>query len=418
MSEGSAGASITSHAPPEATPLKTASEADSHGEVNGSSSEPQAYIQTTGNNAADGTNPYAESIDSPDIASDDDPESPVPDTARAAGGTPDSEAVAHPERQAPSSLRSADVHVECSNTEGARGPAARTGLSGSALTFGPSARLRPEPPRLADQPVDVGDHVADTSLDWLNVKWASIRAVSARGHMHRHLGEMRQDAFALGTSEGFLALAVADGLGSATASHVGSAIAARQSVQWQGLAQLSADHGGQSGTIGVEEIAEQVAEAARARGVSETDVCTTLILALVDPSPPNDGGEAAYDVLLLQVGDSSAWRIANGVWSELGRSDDSGPPGSLISTAVDPLPLHREARIWRERFRPGETLALVSDGIGNILSANDEFATALAGLWTDAAPTPAQLLELVDATVKSFDDDRTFVGLQFSEPKS
>ncbi len=84
-----------------------------------------------------------------------------------------------------------------------------------------------------------------------------------------------------------------------------------------------------------------------------------------------------------------------------------------MSNAVDPLPLHLQAAVWRETFRPGETFALVSDGVGNLLLGNPSFERELARLWAGSAPSLGNLLTIIDASVKSFDDDRTLIGVRF-----
>ena len=52
--------------------------------------------------------------------------------------------------------------------------------------------------------------------------------------------------------------------------------------------------------------------------------------------------------------------------------------------------------------------------LANILQANEGYAQYLAGLWNAAAPTPGQLLEGVDAAVKTYDDDRTIVAIKLA----
>jgi hypothetical protein len=122
----------------------------------------------------------------------------------------------------------------------------------------------------------------------------------------------------------------------------------------------------------------------------------------------NEAGE--YEVVFAQIGDSTAWRCTDAGWSQLGQTEMQE---DIVSTAVDPLPLHDRAYVWRETFSSGETLALVSDGVGNIMLANPSFKRELGRLWSGSAPSLGDLLKVVDASVKTFDDDRTFVGVRF-----
>lgn len=196
---------------------------------------------------------------------------------------------------------------------------------------------------------------------------------------------------------------------------MGSAVASAEAVRWKGILELTCGDAAPFETVSVVALAEELAALAADRGVDVREVATTLVAAAVRGNQMPEQG-TVFEVTLLQVGDSTAWRrsSAEGGWVKLGEDQDDG--STLISTAVDPLPLHHEARVWKETFKAGETLALVSDGVGNMFQANSDYASVLAGLWQDGAPTPSRLLEVVDATVKSFDDDRTFVGVHFSGP--
>jgi serine/threonine protein phosphatase PrpC len=279
--------------------------------------------------------------------------------------------------------------------------------SNAPRRFGPPANLSPVPRKLAIQ-LSASRHVPDTALDWLDAAAGRIRAVSTRGHMHRYLGEVRQDSFGIGMPEGYLTLAVADGVGSSSASHTGSAFAARTSVRRTDLMQALDQPG--TAAVSLDFLTNTMHTLAAEAGLQPRQLSTTLVLAAIaDRQPP----EGDIEVTLAQVGDSSAWRLRDGQWTELGaEAEDAESP---IITAVESLPLYPKARVWRETFHPGETLALVSDGVGNILPANRGFADALAALWQVDAPAPAELLSVLDATVKSYDDDRTFVGLRFAD---
>jgi serine/threonine protein phosphatase PrpC len=279
---------------------------------------------------------------------------------------------------------------------------------GEPRRFGPPAALSPVPRQLATQ-LSASQHVPDIALDWLDSPVGRVRAASARGHMHRYLAEIRQDSFGIGTPEGYLTLAVADGVGSSSASHRGSAFAARSSVTHTALVKTLADAASTEAAVSLGFLASSMQTLAVEAGLEPRQLSTTLILAAVADQPPAAGN---FEVILAQVGDSSAWRLRDGQWTKLGATSEE--TDSPIDTAVEPLPLYSTARVWRETFRPGEALALVSDGIGNILPANRDFADALAELWRADAPSPAQLLGVVDATVKTYDDDRTFVGLRFA----
>ncbi|WP_179789925.1 protein phosphatase 2C domain-containing protein [Actinopolymorpha rutila] len=281
------------------------------------------------------------------------------------------------------------------------------------MTYGPSARLGPVPHRIAAQPPRALEHVPDIAMDWLEVGepngGIAVRAVSARGHMHRYLGEIRQDSFAIGVTPEAVVVAVADGVGSSSGSHLGSALAARGIANdWELIEEIIG--GVKTGETSFGKIAVRLTHEAKNSSFTPRDVSTTLIVAIVRRAPEGDG---TREVVLAQIGDSDAWRKTDNGWTSLGHGDDPNSGSAVLSTVVDPLPEHPTARVWRESFAPGETLALVSDGIGNILRLQPSYAHDLAELWRRGAPSPASLLKVVDATVKAFDDDRTFVGVRF-----
>lgn len=277
------------------------------------------------------------------------------------------------------------------------------------VTFGPQARLLPAPKKVAEQSPRALEHVPDIAMDWLDAKFAEVRAISARGHDHRYLGQIRQDTFAMELTETYLVLAVADGVGEESDSHLGSAIASRDIVRAANVLEMVAAASEVGREVSLERLAIELAYEARKNGLNERQVATTLVLAMVSASATDDGGR---DVVVAQIGDSTAWRHSSGEWQQLGEGDAT--EGDVHSTSVEPLPLHSKARVWRETFRPGETLALVSDGVGNILHANASYRRELSAMWSEWAPAPAHLLQVVDATVKSFGDDRTFVGVRFT----
>jgi hypothetical protein len=294
-------------------------------------------------------------------------------------------------------------------------PARRTSAPADVVdgivTFGEMAKLPTAPGRVADQGLRYLEHVPDTGMDWLDTDAWCVRAVSTRGRMHRYLGEVRQDSFALTQGEGYLLLAVADGVGNEKAAHVGANLAARTAAHSDRLITTALDHGAEPGVFDAADLAATLCTVAEARGVPAQAVSTTLLVAVVPLGEPVGEGTR---VTLIQIGDSPAWRVSAGEWTKLGDHADAEAEG-VQTTEVAPLPLFTEGRIWTETILPGQTLALTTDGIGNILSRNPEYSSALGELWTTSAPAPGDLLRIVDATVKSFEDDRTLVAIRFSD---
>jgi len=279
------------------------------------------------------------------------------------------------------------------------------------LVFGPDARLGPIPKKPVERQFRSFETVRDTAIDWLDDKLGSLRAVSVRGHIHRYLGEVRQDNFAFARRGNYLVLAVADGVGSAQASHLGSAVVSRLVVEDEALLNAIAS-AKTPGEVELRDISTTLRAIAAEHGLDESDVSTTLTLAIVFDKPV-DSTSAETFVMLAQIGDSPAFKISAGEWIEL-RCPAAATSGSdLIDNSVEPLPGRHTASVWVEAFREGETLALVSDGVEDPVKSNSAYARALADLWRQTAPAPADLLKVLDATVKSFDDDRTIIGVRF-----
>lgn len=279
------------------------------------------------------------------------------------------------------------------------------------LTFGPTARLGSIPTKLVEKPFRSHENVRDTAIDWLDDKLGDLRAISVRGHIHRHLAEVRQDNFAFARGANYLALAVSDGVGNAKSSHLGSAFASRTIVENEAILDdvVSANAPGE---VSLRDVATLLLSVAADNGVSGSDVSTTLTVAVVLDalSPAGD-----VSVVLAQIGDSPAFRLSSGEWVELAFPVSEARRSDLIDNSVKPLPGHHTASVWVETFRAGESLVLVSDGVSDPIQSNSQYASALGALWRDSAPSPADLLKVLDATVKSFDDDRTLVGIRFDK---
>lgn len=284
----------------------------------------------------------------------------------------------------------------------------------SWLTFGPSATLRPEPRKVAAQLQP--DYVSDSEVDWLELGELSVRAGSVRGHLHRYEGTVRQDSFAIGSRDQFLVLAVSDGVGTASHSHLGSRFLTQRAVSDDALladatALLGDGTEVQPGDLTL--LKGALEQVGLLRGLEPRDLSSTLLVAAVLTEPQQSPQEqTVYLAALWSLGDSSFLRITDcGVEQLLPPNEHS--EGPLVNSSTQSLPLQTAATVWVECFSPGETLALVTDGVANIVASNSDFRSHLQSQWDSSAPSPAQLLETLDATVKSFDDDRTMVAVRF-----
>lgn len=297
-----------------------------------------------------------------------------------------------------------------SDADPKREPPVLPEASFTLASFGAPSAMKPTPRRLPKQPDELLSHVPDTAVDWVDLPTLSVRAVSARGHLHRWEGSVRQDQMALGRVGDSLVLAVSDGLGSEANSHLGAAIATRLVTTWQELASPEAVAGAE---LDCSPVAARMTSEAHARGLAPRTVRATLTFAVVDPEPKAGDEGMHWRVVVGQIGDSHAFLLHDGRWSRVTKKDGATDEDRSMSNVVDPLPDHVVAGLWHIEPRQGDVLALTSDGIGNLLEDDPVVADALAAQWQAAAPSPAALLYVVDASVRSYDDDRTFMGIKF-----
>ncbi|MGW7644191.1 protein phosphatase 2C domain-containing protein [Streptomyces bobili] len=258
-------------------------------------------------------------------------------------------------------------------------------------------------------------------LDGAQVERLTVRAASVRGDSHNWEGSCRQDAMTvtrIGPPEAeMLLLAVADGVGSALYSHVGS-------YQFSRLAAVYLDREAESihaalcarsedelRVLATKAVAGAAAELrslwARSaqhspRPYADQDYATTLHVLLI----PTDAG--IRDRVLCSVGDGGLFVLREGRW-EHGDPDDDG---GLLDTRTEALPhAYRSVKAALLRTVPGEVLLLGTDGITNPLTQKDpEFARRLADAWGGPeVPSLSDFLWQAQTRAKSYDDDRTVI---------
>ncbi|MBN8738288.1 MAG: protein phosphatase 2C domain-containing protein [Xanthomonadaceae bacterium] len=278
------------------------------------------------------------------------------------------------------------------------------------LWIGKRGRLPPVPARITQQPTEIPVQVPDTVVEWADLRGLSIRGLSIRGHGHRYEGSVRQDQIALGEigEKSLVCCAVADGLGTQPASHLGAAFAARLAASWPRAETLLTAQGTQ---FDCSEISAALQSEAQQRGLDPETVSTTLTFAVIarDATVGADG-IPHWQVAVAQIGDSHAYRLRSGRWTALTKHDGAA---ESLSNVVEPLPRYSRASVWHLDMMAGDVLALTTDGTGNLLEDQPEFALELASCWQQSAPSPSALLRVLDAAVKSYDDDRTFLAIRF-----
>lgn len=244
-------------------------------------------------------------------------------------------------------------------------------------------------------------------LDGARLGRITVRATSVRGDSHNWEGSCRQDAMTvtrIGPPEAeLLLLAVADGLGSAESSHLGSFLVT-------GQAALHLDREAES--IHAALIAQDegelraIANKAIVGAVSELRVgpehATTLHVLLAPTDP------AIRERVVFSVGDGGLFVLRGDHWEHASPAGHS----SLLETRTEALPhAYRSVKSTLVRTVPGEVLLLGTDGITNPLTQKDpEFARHLAHAWGGPEiPSLSDFLWQAQTRAKSYDDDRTVI---------
>lgn len=269
-------------------------------------------------------------------------------------------------------------------------------------------------------PLNVG--VADTALDFLTLDSFEIRGCSTRGWSHRYKGTPRQDDFALLVNDEVVVVAVADGVSEGDFSQVAAETAARSACK------LAADQIARNGSIDWVQLAGRISmriiEEGEYRKISQlaaaeptiderlaaclSKMSTTLIVAVIERTPRHDGFRAEIGVV---AGDSAAYLLRLD-------SKDLEPVGggkvgtdSITSTAVRPLPGPVKSSSVEVVLQPGDALIVGSDGIGDpVGDGTGEVGQEFARRWAEPPPIDRFLLD-VNVYRRSFDDDRTAVGV-------
>ncbi|MFB7246217.1 protein phosphatase 2C domain-containing protein [Streptomyces populi] len=365
------------------------------------------------------------------------PQSPVPPYGPVpAPPSPRPGSAEQPVRHAPVQPSPPRVHVPpepgpvCTPPPASEGPAGRTG---AVPVLGAPFHSGPKPPLYAPEPLELPpvrqDPAAaltpDMVVDGAGYGALTVRAASVRGDSHRYQGEPRQDSLAvvrLGAPgpDGLLLLAVADGVGSAARSHVGSQEACRlAAMELEGVsAELSetvraGDRPGFAALVdtAVGRIATLLAHRAREHGDDPAAYATTLraLLVPLDPRVRTRG--------FLAVGDGGTALLRDGEWN-LSLTDPEHDGDGMIETRTAALPHgHRARALLLPPALPGDVLVLCTDGLSTPLAGDAGMRDFLGAGWgRGAAPAPADFLWQLQYRVKSYDDDRTAVVLWEAVP--
>jgi hypothetical protein len=293
----------------------------------------------------------------------------------------------------------------------------------------PAQRDAPPPaasrwaPIVVDEPIiefepkpapPTGTYRPDTIFDGWSTRRFTIRLASVRGYSHRYSGTPRQDdaAVAVDPASGGVIFTVADGVSSASQSHLGSAAACQVALNDAARQVAAGRH-----PIDWDHVVAAAASALTACATNLLDqdqpepeaveelMATTLVAGCVMPT---DSGTA---VSMIQVGDSSAWILQDGRYRcVLEQKHD--PAAQIISSAVSPLP-RIPGRLVPAQFQlPDDSVLLIgTDGFGDPLGDGDGRVGHLFAEHLRTPPAPRALAHLLDFSRETFDDDRTLVAV-------
>jgi len=260
----------------------------------------------------------------------------------------------------------------------------------------------------------------DTVVDGGTIGDLSVRAASVRGLSKRHYNKPRQDDYGLGCDEAraWLVAVVADGVGQGDLSHdaARAAVTVTPRRVADQLAEVDAEE------LDWEAVFRAVVGAIARRAEREfpeqaphptlPEIARRMATTLTVVVCPSESDSETRPVYVAWVGDSSVWlRRLDGSWECLTEIKGAGEEVSSSSVAALPVvPRHgissRTATLAR-----GEGLFVMSDGVGDPLGdGSGEVGEFLGSVWSQP-PDMLSFAAHVGFARKSFDDDRTVVGI-------
>lgn len=109
------------------------------------------------------------------------------------------------------------------------------------------------------------------------------------------------------------------------------------------------------------------------------------------------------------AGDSSIWKLGSEGWYPL--LTEKKLDTAIASNSVNPLPLSSKPHVSSVELYEGESIFLMTDGVGDPFhDGSGELGNVLKECWA-TPPNPYQFASDIDFNRRSYDDDRTVVGI-------
>lgn len=262
--------------------------------------------------------------------------------------------------------------------------------------------------------VDAARIAGCSTVDCLDVRAASLRGLS-----HQHYGTTRQDEFAfLVTEDGrWLVASVSDGVSAGECSHLAAEIVSHSGcrrvtelltevepadLDWRAILDGLADE-----ILVHDELPSSTMDA---RKVADS-MAATALFAVVAVDPAEDGSRSVH---VMSLGDTSAWLLhpdREERWTPLQELKNAGRIiASSATTAIPLIPRELPPAVPAILDANG-VLVLMSDGVGDPLGdGTGEVGDTLADAWR-WPPDSLSFAAQVGFARRSFDDDRTVVGI-------
>ncbi|HET6501263.1 MAG TPA: protein phosphatase 2C domain-containing protein [Amycolatopsis sp.] len=242
----------------------------------------------------------------------------------------------------------------------------------------------------------------------------AVRAASVVGPGHRCEEPVtpRQDAYRLGRDESrrHLIVAVADGVSSSRFAELGATVAASAAVN---ILRERLSHSPDPAALAASDVfcgvAAQMADAAASRSLGNSDICAALVTAVI-PAGPVPGDEPRQ-MWVAWVGDASVWTVRDGAWTFVA-GDHKRASGGLESNAVAHALPDSPLTVTTTNIglAPGAVVALVTDGVGDVLATLGEANQYFTRNWA-RPPSSTSFVNDVGYDAERFIDDRTAVAV-------
>jgi serine/threonine protein phosphatase PrpC len=156
-------------------------------------------------------------------------------------------------------------------------------------------------------------------------------------------------------------------------------------------------------------VAAQMADAAASRNLGNSDICAALVTAVIPAGPVP--GDATREMWVAWVGDASVWTLRDGTWTFVAgdhKHASGGLESNAVAHALPSSPLN--VATTSIRLAPGAVVALVTDGVGDVLATLGEANRYFARNWAQP-PSSTSFVNDVSYDAERFIDDRTAVAV-------